>query len=665
MIKRIIIVFTFLLFLVGCSENANTDNGFTDEILGKYQEYLQTSIIHEDTVEVERQEYEEILNFTYNYYNEVVEDKLISLYDEFTIAATVLKGDFNKDNTEDYLVYSTMRSSLYFNEVFVVTRENNELKVVPTEIENIECIGQEFVFDSENDLFVRTYYDEWTGTGSDFVSFYLAKNNEILSTETTVGLGGFSYSQEDTLVLSECLTEGEWDNFRNTTVVFDDDKNEIISFTTNEYILDKESTTYIVTELESDLKVEEQISVLENLLYKGSSFALNGIYNLLEENQELYDKVEYALFAQNKEYTVLPKDNPYRPEIFYSENLSELPQKENIKQIAQSLQRGEIIVDYWADVVEPNYDLESLRQELKSTVEIDKIVSDYGEPYEIYKYDISNDGIDEIIMFMAGGTMGNFYLAIVDLDKNGLVVDINYIFDLGYCQLYKLNGEYFLITDTYDFNDKKFTGWHVYLKDEKEEYSLIDFSLRMETAVEVDENYYESTTRQFETTMSKNNLDVYISESKYYYIENYKRYEHKSIGKELEDTSEVAGKFGHNIGIIGEVDFNDDGVLDYTNIFKFFPSNRMMYLCEFEVVDGKTGELVDFSDVSENLHLADVTLYNFNDKNYLILLYYDGYNYILKLAGINGTKAYLISETYLSVLNSIQVSSGEISTFNK
>ncbi len=602
---------------------------------------------------------ENIFKVAYNRYREIAITKNIDNADSFKVNSKMLEGDFNNDGIKDYLVYSDMndRHGEDFYEVIVLTTENNKLKVMPSDITAIKCSNQKFEYDKATGVIVRTIYNQLSTSGGTFKSFYIANGDKITSTNTEIQMDWQDFDDE-TPIIEDSVVEGGWNNFVHTETVIDAETSKILDIRKTRYLLDKENSTYNKTSLGKIEDRETQIKELEKLLFEGNHYVLGVALDLVsEEEVELKQKIEYARYALWPNI-VLPNDNPYKADIYYNENIKEL-QKENhaeiFRMVAESVQSSKKIEDLGAEKIEPNYEWENIEAVLGGTEVLQDIYNEHPFAFNVYKYDFNNDGIDELFMFFPGGAMGNFDYKIISFDSTGQVTNVEDGSEMGKCDFYKLNGEYFFVIDNYDFNDKQINGFNVYIFGDGTEIVSGYEALEMKKALRVVEVEHFKLSDILSLLNIGNSYNVRLVGGEYQYIQKYKSYKYEAIGNEVNITEEMSNKFNGSQGIYGEIDINNDGVNDVTSINKFFPSNKLRYSCSFGVIDGKTSELIEFENLDFYSDLADVSHYRYRDKNYLVLLYYNGNNYILKLVEIKGTRIVVIRDIYLSVLYDINI----------
>jgi hypothetical protein len=208
--------------------------------------------------------------------------------------------------------------------------------------------------------------------------------------------------------------------------------------------------------------------------------------------------------------------------------------------------------------------------------------------------------------------------------------------------LYRYKEEYFLLSKIIDFNDKEFLGWTVYALSKKGEIYGADIWFETIGSEIVFSNQISETEDYYSMDWSLND-----------YIDKYKRYEYEAIGTEITPSNEVRELF-HSVdesnGTFGVFDINNDNINDWTEADMFFPSNQYCYYCNYRFIDGKTNQLLDFSNIydKQTFSLGYIIPYSSNDKNYFVSVL-NGYgNYIIKLFEIKGIEPIELENWFLS-----------------
>lgn len=433
---------------------------------------------------------------------------------------------------------------------------------------------------------------------------------------------------------------------RDQAIIFFDDKDD--RFNQEYSLLDYKAQEEYRLSLVPDPKIpgEELRKFLKNCVYNGNISVLDELYKLIpEDNRE--EKYQMELAASHAGTSDWSEQNPYQPEIFFSESSNLFPQREILEVVAESLQTGESLDELGCEKMKSNFDWEGVWK----TVTLSE-----GEEYPlevetngIYKYDLNGDGLMEILFLFPGGSMGNEPWEIIFLDEEGNSSDFISGEGMSVTQLYCYNQHYFFLCPVMDFNDKEFLGWNVCAVDKNKKIS----------------NVYI----YFEKIGSENVFaDKHVSTDDFYYldcdtnylIDTYKKYNNNVIGIYDEPEAQVRELFQESdidSGIYGKLDINNDGVEDWTKIYMFFPTNKLQYYCNYYFLDGKTQEFLDLSKYfsTQNNRLCCLIPYRIEDKNHFFCVCGGPGNYIVKLIEIKGMEPVEIVSWFVSVKKRINI----------
>ncbi len=437
---------------------------------------------------------------------------------------------------------------------------------------------------------------------------------------------------------------GDYAKIYNTSIKFlnEEDKkfNEIYSKVRTE---DREShrATYEFSSDFNELELEEQIEFLKACIYNGNTNLLVNLESLIEEEYE-NEKISLANYKNGT--GLIDKENTYISKVFYEEKLEEYPKKELVKDIVSNIQLGNPIYGEGVVQVARNYDNAKIYDipNIKDFVsEYDRDKLDFSEYKHLYKYDLDNDGLDEILMYSVVGSGRFVYWYVLHLNSSGEITHLNNGHGnarIG-LTLYKKGTDYFFNTD--DRNSVYVIG-----QDNKTYEANIY-------------NNYSFSTSIFSDTYNGFDKDAFYETSKY--IENYEELRINSVGQTIDPDEDVLKMFemgeSYSNCIFGKVDINNDGVEDYT-LVTTFDDYRFGYYYDFEFVDGRTRELIKFDNFSRQYGgraMAIAYVYEADDKNYLVNMFEVNGNYIFKVFDIKGTELVEVEDLLVSSINDIMV----------
>lgn len=386
---------------------------------------------------------------------------------------------------------------------------------------------------------------------------------------------------------------------------------------------------------------EELSKFLRACVYHGNMEALDELYKLVpEEDLESRYKLELAGSG-----IPLSDENPYQSEIFYGESYKDFPQDDTLDIVAKSLQKGKSLRALGVEEIEPNYDWERIFK-IPNLHDYYKYLREDESTLGVYKLDLDKDGLMEILIFFPGGSMGNIFWEALHLDKDGHITDTNSGEGMQWMSLYRYKEDYFFTSNIIDFNDKELLGLEVYALNKKGKVFGADITME-KVGSEIIFQDKHSQTKDFYY------LDLELDG----FIDTYKRYEYKALGKEIDSRKmkELFNNPDELSGFYGILDINNDNVDDWTFVNKFFPSNRYPYACNYKFVEGKTNQILDFSDYFLNQNICCIIPYETNDKNYFICVLNGNKNYIIKLIEIKGSKPIELHSWLVSVKNRILI----------
>ncbi len=406
--------------------------------------------------------------------------------------------------------------------------------------------------------------------------------------------------------------------------------------------------------LKPDLSMpkDQLAGFLRACIYNGNFYVLDTLYGLTPaDSQEERYKLELAGAMEGEAELTYSAANPYLPEIYYGESCEEFPQREVLEFVAEDVRTGAGLEASGAERLEPNADWEHVYH-LPGFQDLYEYVYEDDQVTGVYHYDLDQDGLPEILILFPGGSMGNHFWEVLHLDASGEITATNSGEGLGSVSLYRYQGNYFFVNEIYDYNDREWLGWEVHALDKNDNMYIADI-------------YRERTGAEIVFTDEYQRLDssYYLEWQLEHYIDKYKAYETEAVGREIEAGEEIQNLFeqtGWLSGTYGVMDFNNDGIDDWTNVYKFFPSGRYPYYCCYALVDGKTKELLDFTKLEDlSYNLRCMFPYSADGKNYVICLL-NGYgNYVFKLVELQGMEPVEIQSWLAAVKNRVLVHAHE------
>jgi len=392
-------------------------------------------------------------------------------------------------------------------------------------------------------------------------------------------------------------------------------------------------------------------SFLRACVYNGNMAVLDEIYKLTQSyDVEDIHKLELAGSMAYESSMIISENNPYKSRIFYGEGFREFPHKETIEIVAKSMQERKSLIELGAQELEPNYDWESVYN-IANFHDFYNYYYENSNIYEVFRLDLDKDGLLEVLFFSPGGTMGNEFWDILHLDGSGLITDTISGDGMSKMTLYSYGEDYFFVSPLIDFNDKEIQGWNVYTfnNDDKIYKANVYFDKIGSEIIFSDNSQVDNYYWDWE-------LDNYV--------DRYKSYGYEAIGNEIKPSNELIDLLDKSrvpLGVYGSIDFNNDKIDDWTNAYYFYPSNRLHYYCNYYFIDGKTKEIIDFSDYfgEINYGLCRVIPYRLDDKNCFICVLNGDGNYIFKLIEIDGLRPVELQNWLVSVEYQIFVSVSE------
>lgn len=394
---------------------------------------------------------------------------------------------------------------------------------------------------------------------------------------------------------------------------------------------------------------EDQLAgYLRACVYNGNSYVLGRLYEMTteEETEQRYALELAGSRSDDFEHT-WSAENPLLPEVFYGESCKDFPQMDTLAFVAEGLRNGTSMEERGAKLLEPNLDLESVfkipgLQELYPYVYGDENITG------VYKHDLDGDGLPEILVVFPGGSMGNLFWEVLHLNEAGTITTTNSGEGLGWLSLYEYQGNYFFTTDIIDFNDKELLGWEVFAVNGQDQMYSASVSLEKCGTETVFTDQYGEVDSYF-----------YLDWELGSYIDRYKSYEAGVLGREIETSEELQSLFheeGNNSGTYGTMDFNNDGIDDWTRVYQFYTSTRHPYYCNNVLVDGKTNQVFDFSDLADlSYDLRAVYSYQPDETNYMICLLGGSGNYVFKLLAFDGMEPVEVQSWYVAVRTRILI----------
>ncbi len=394
-------------------------------------------------------------------------------------------------------------------------------------------------------------------------------------------------------------------------------------------------------EIDEELTEEARIKFLKACIYNGNTDLLVELEELLKGTDE-EDTITFANY--NNGTGVMSEGNRYVSKAYYVDEFEKFPKKEIVRDVVSNMKLGNAM--YGEDIVEVEsncdnsilYDIPNIADFVS---EYRKDNLDFSEYYDVYKYDLDNDGLDEILLYSVSGSGRYVSWHLLHLNSNGEITHCNTgsgDLDRYGLKLYKKGEDYF-------FRSLNRNNVFVVDRDNKVYDAIIDDRYRYYTYI------FSDVYNGFSRTILYNADD---------FICNYRAFSSKPVGFEVEADEDVLGMFKRNEkyrgNIFGKMDINNDGVEDYTFVMTD-DSDRFGYYYDFEFVDGKTGELskVDKLGFHSSGRLCIAYVEEFDDKNYLVTMREIGGNYIFKVFDIQGTEAVVVGEYLYSKIDDIVV----------
>ncbi len=365
---------------------------------------------------------------------------------------------------------------------------------------------------------------------------------------------------------------------------------------------DHESYTF-----KEDSISSEDINLLEKMISSGDFTNIDAIQD--QKTKDLLNLSSY--YSYNADLT---EDNPYAPKLLIDDSIENEKLIDVFKQVQNNF-GGLNTVDFEDDKVESNYSFEELE---KYEYEF---IKDGLSGATFYKYDIDHDGLDEIIAYVPGGSMGNFDYFIFQLNEDDTIEGENNISGIGSSDFVKIDGEYYIISNTMDYDTKELWCYNITTFDKNDgvkKYRM-DYDKKSTIPILSDISYSSKFTE---------NLDVD------YFIDFYKDYTMTAIGEATNLEADVLSvlknadnSYAMHTGIF---DVNNDGVADYTNNYMAVTSNGAPSFYNVNFLDGETkSKSTEFTSDIYNLYTV-------------IPCTYDEKNYFMVVKG-NGSKSYLLS----------------------
>lgn len=397
---------------------------------------------------------------------------------------------------------------------------------------------------------------------------------------------------------------------------------------------------------------EELAAFLRACVYNGNLSVLDQLYRLTpeDETEERFELELAASMAAGNDLSI-SDENPYRSEIYYGESNRDFPQPETLEFVAESLQAGEGLEKRGARLVEPDGNWENIYQ-IPGFAKLYEYLHEDESVTAIYNYDLDHDNLPEVLVLFPGGSMGNYFWEVLHLDKSGKITGTNSGEGMGDASLYCYQGNYFFTSPIMDFTDKEFWGWEVHALDDRDQMYAADvYKEKVGTEI-VFTDPYEDVERSYYAGWE---LDRYIDQ--------YKAYETTAVGEKIEADEEIQNLFQearYRLGTYGMIDFNNDGTDDWTNVYKFYTSTRYPYYCSYVFVDGKTEQVLDFSQLADlSYSLRCIVPYTLEDKNYFICVLNGHGNYVFKMIEIRGMEPVEVQNWFAVVRNRILVHASE------
>lgn len=354
------------------------------------------------------------------------------------------------------------------------------------------------------------------------------------------------------------------------------------------------------------------------------------------------------------------RDNRYLPEIIYENANTSFPHPEVLFKIAEAVGKYTDFIP-GSEEVESNTDYKRLQDVTNADDFFESYELDGGtpEPSDAYELDFDNDGLNELIYFYPGGTMGNEYFDIIQLDRLGAITAVNSGVHSRGIVMYQYQGDYFFLNHIYDYYDKEDLGVTIFAMTKDGTLWEGNVYREMIGAELVFSDIFDENVKPLAV-----NIETKFEE----YILAYKEYQYSKFEKEykpsqviMEQINELAAA---KVDTFYQLDMNNDGTDEVLAESIFYPgSAHLEYLYQLIVYDYKTNRAIDLSKkfATEDSYDYSQRIFpiQFKEKNYFLSMHGIGSSYIFKLQEIIGDTPSILACWFVTTTERVNVSEGE------
>lgn len=402
---------------------------------------------------------------------------------------------------------------------------------------------------------------------------------------------------------------------------------------------------------------EEQIRALKNAFYCGSFHVAKIIYDMQKADQESNALFELAVMKDFK-LTDFQKDNPYLPKpVFENKNVS-FPAPEALSMFAEAVSAyGNRYPE--SSNVESNTDYKCLQglPNAKDFFPDYQLEDDDTRLWGAYDIDFDNDGLNELVYFYPGGTVGNEFWDIIHLDESGDITSVASGESWRSLSMHQYKGKYFFFSWEHDYNDGEELGINMFAMAEDGRLWHASILREMTGAGIVFSDIFDESIKP---------LAEDIEQEFQEYIAEYKNASEGQWGKTCNPSRTVRDKIGNQAvampDVYYELDVNNDGTDEVLAESVFYPGSRhQLYLYQLISYDRKTGRALDlsrmFASAGSYSYCQRIFLIPYEGKNFFLSMQGNqGSSYIFKLQEVAGDKPRALACWFVTVIQQVRVS---------
>ncbi len=404
-------------------------------------------------------------------------------------------------------------------------------------------------------------------------------------------------------------------------------------------------------------------SLIDNLrlsAYCGNSQALAHLAMLAGEGRDGLDGNLLELAASRVWYSnATGEGNPYLPKIIYDNSCKKFPAAEALRQAARAVRTGTV----WAfrDMLEIESNLTTERfLEVPNIFDYATDKSDvedwFSNNWGAYELDFDGDGLDEFVLFTGGGTMGNEFWDIVQLDGQGNMTERVSGMHMRSFAMREIDGHYFFTNWEYDYCDKESIGLNLFAMDRGG--VMWEGRARLEnTGAEIvfSDCYDEGLTELYDT------LSPRLAD----YVKIYKQYEYTGFAPAADLDEAVKERLVKDawggLGEFGLADVDNDGLEDTLYEYLYLPGSAHLgygYWLSARLSCG--GNIVKLHKLGGEEDAQRVFVVGHGGKNYLLTMEIFGDSqYIFKLSELTGGVPRTLASWILSMTGRVVVDAGK------